>query len=124
MSLFNTISFTRKRRTGSYVDGRWVESGVTTDTPFTGTRQMPTGKDMQVLPEGRRLSEVYIIYTATELFAVQNADSNPTPGNAEIPCDIVVDGATEYEVIHVEPWRNGIINHYKAWIAKALEGTR
>ena len=103
-----SITATRKSA-GAYVDGVWVEGSETAFT-FYGSKQSLSGDDMLSLPEGRRNRETYLIYTSTELIA-GDVDNKINP-------DIVVFDGVDFEIINVEPWQNGIYNHYKAVASK------
>ena len=108
-SPFRKLRSAVRKAAGTHVDGTWVE-GVETAFTFYGSLQPLTGKDMLSLPEGRRDRETYLIYTSTELMAVDvNNQVNP---------DIVTINGNEFEIIQVEPWQNGIYNHYKAVASK------
>jgi len=104
----------RRPAVGSYVDGVWIE-GATTDSTITASIQPLTGEDMQELPEGRRESEGYKMYTSTQVRTVQGAGSNQN-------ADRVVFKAKEYEVHQVNPWQNNsnfsVVNHYKYFILR------
>lgn len=61
-------SLTGTRTTGSYVDGRWVDS-TPSNLSFTGVVQNASPDDLKVLPEGNRTDEVIKIHTQFELVA-------------------------------------------------------
>jgi len=91
------------------VNGAWVEGAETAFT-FYGSKQPLSGKDMLSLPEGRRDRESYLIYTSTQLMSADiNGQENP---------DLIVIDGNDFEIINVEPWQNGIYNHYKAIASK------
>jgi hypothetical protein len=94
------------------LDGLWVE---TDDTPFVtlASVQPLSGRDMEMLPEGRYTEETFRLYADIRLHAVSD-NSNP---------DIVILGleiedVDRFEVKTVFPWQNKIIPHYKMIIAK------
>ena len=95
---------------GGYVDGTWVESAET-EIAITASIQPATGKDLQNLPEGRRQGVVYAVYTSA---AIQTA----VQGAAGTKADQLVIGGVRYEAMHVEPWQNNVINHYRALFAR------
>jgi len=95
------------RAAGTRVDGHWVE-GKQSSFTFMASIQ-PAGKnDMESLPEGRRNSKVYRLYTDTKLVALA-VGQNP---------DLVTLFSEVYEVVSEFPWRNNVINHYKYLVAK------
>jgi hypothetical protein len=69
---------------------------------------------MHSLPEGRRFSEFYNLYTDSPLNTVVVGGSNP---------DVVLVDGVEFEIVKVENWANNIINHYKALIARPIESS-
>lgn len=103
--------------TGQYVNGRWVPgtTGTTQEPDFTirTSVQPARGKELEVLPEGLRTSEVYKIYPEIELRAVDQ--------HSQEEADIVVYNGNEYKVQHLEAWQNNLINHYKAFIVRIKE---
>jgi len=107
MSPFNAFrkDVTVKRYAdGAYVNGVWVEGAETTLT-VKASVQPATTEDLQSLPENRRQLGAYRIYTDSELKSVVENANNP---------DKVVIDSTDYEVAQVQPWKNGLIEHYKA----------
>jgi len=71
----------------------------------------PLGKDVKLVPEGRRDSAEFKFYTSTEIFGVttQNPDQITV---LKAPFTGIV-----YEVININDWQNNanfnIVNHYK-----------
>lgn len=107
MSPFNVFrkDFTVKRPpNGSYNAGEYVQgSGVV----FTvkASAQPATTEDMQSLPEARRQLGAYRLYSETKFQSLVEGVSNP---------DVIVIDGDDYEVAQVQPWKNGLIEHYKA----------
>lgn len=95
---------------GSYINGFWQEGSETIMT-IQASIQPIRGEELQMLPEGRRSSHSVRVYTDTALETVDN----------ENPDRIVIDDA-EYEILSVESWQSGVINHYKC-IAVKVENT-
>lgn len=99
--IFNkTVTGTRKTG-GAYVEGDWVPSPPVPLVLRTSVQPSPK-KDLELLPEGRRESAAYSLFSKTE---IQNGD-------------IVVLFGENYEVLAVEIWQNGILPHYKGVAAK------
>lgn len=107
--VFRTDITLRRPSPGSYVNGIWVP-GSTTDSTITASIQPLKGEEMESLPEGRRDSEAYKMYTSTLIKTVQEAGSDQN-------ADRVVFFGKEFEVHQVNEWQNNsnfaIVNHYK-----------
>jgi hypothetical protein len=96
---------------GTRVDGHWVE-GTRTSSNIRASVQPLRPEEMSLLPEGRRNSEAFRLYTATRLQAAKES----TGVNADY---VVIDGA-DYEVMSCVRWQNKVIPHYKAICAKVI----
>lgn len=96
---------------GSYTDGVWTD-GASTDVNITASIQPLTARQMLLLPEGRRNTTAYNLFTSSRLFTAEPA----TNTNADKV--ILPDGT--YEVFSCESWQNGIINHYKAVVTRIV----
>lgn len=116
--VFRTPITLRRPSAGSYVNGRWVE-GSYTDSTITASIQPLKGEDMESLPEGRRDSEAYKMYTSTLVKTVQEAGSNQN-------ADRVIFFGKEFEVHQVNEWQNNsnfnIVNHYKYLVLRVGNG--
>jgi len=108
-SLRNFTLSIRRLGSGTYVDGTWKAEAE--NAPFTirASVQPLKPKEMETLPEGRRNSQAYRIYTDVELHTVR--DQNP---------DRVELFGEEFEILSVEVWQNQVIPHFKA-VAVKLE---
>ncbi len=103
-----------RRPGGAYDDdGRWQETAAGTFS-FEASVQPLSPRELKSLPEGRRASANFRLYTD---YALRTVDDK----NAKNPDRvIIIDRAgfnRMYEVISVEDWGNGIIPHYKAIIS-------
>ncbi len=108
MSAFNVFRkpLTVKRPAGgSYVNGKWVESGAPSEITIKASVQPATTEDLQSLPENRRQYGAYRVYSSTQFQSLEEDENNP---------DVVVIGGNDYEIAQVQPWQNGIVPHYKA----------
>ena len=110
MSSFRQAHTLYRLSTGGYVDGNWVEAGET-EIPITASIQPATGKDMLNVEEGRRAGGVFAVFTDT---AIQTAVAGAAPTKA----DQLLIGGVRHEAIHVEPWQNNVINHYRVLFAR------
>jgi hypothetical protein len=109
MSLGRRRIFGFRMGAGSFVNGVWVE-GTLTPIAFDASVQALRPKEMQMLPEGRIVSQGYRLYTDYELKTVDT-------GVAKNPDRVTLFGL-EFEVFSVEPWQSGIIPHYKAVVVR------
>lgn len=80
----------------TYVDGRLVLGSPSTIN-IIATQQPVSGRDLQRMPEGTRVSDLLVFYTDTEL-------KTQTPANA--PDQVTVSGET-FEVQQVDNWGPG-----------------
>ena len=105
MSLGRRRIFGFRMGAGIFVNGVWVE-GTLTPISFDASVQALRPKEMQMLPEGRIVTQGYRLYTDYELKTVDT-------GVAKNPDRVTLFGL-EFEVVSVEIWQSGIIPHYKA----------
>jgi len=114
MSLFNKIILNCLRQLPGYYNesGKWIEPQPTSFT-IKGTLQPLSPEEIRLLPEGRRTSESYNIFSKTEL-KLSSIENKTNP-------DIVLINGVKFEVIKVNKWTNGIIDHYHIIIVKIDE---
>ena len=101
MSQFRTPFLVIRKQPGSYVNGHWV-NGTAELFEIQASVQPMSGKDMEMLPEGRRGSQAVKIYTSTQLRTVDDAN----------PAEVQAFGSA-FELVTVEPWQSNVISHYK-----------
>jgi hypothetical protein len=109
MSFFPSEITGRKPGTGgSYVKGKWVKAEY---EPFTifGSVQSLNPKELESLPEGRRNSQAFKIYSDELPVALSEVDENN-------PAQILIFGQW-YEVVSTAPFQNNLINHYKTIVS-------
>ena len=98
---------------GSYgADGFWQEGAETTLT-ITASVQPATQEDMQLLPEGRRVTGTHRLYTADVLYLARDGRN----------ADRVVIDDDDYEVMAASDWQNGIVPHRRYVVSRIVEGT-
>jgi hypothetical protein len=92
------------RRTGDTVDpnGFKVAGATSTINIMASIQPVSSNNEVVTLPEGRKMSEMYRIYTDTRLNTLQTG--NP---------DTIAYLGIQLEVMNEYPWRNDTINHYK-----------
>ncbi len=103
-----------RKNTGSYVNGQWIE-GTETAIPITASVQPLTGEDVLLLPEGRRNSKSYALFTSTP---IKTLNTNNTKNTDQIQIF-----GERFEIIKVEIWQNNpsvfaVTNHYKMIVVK------
>lgn len=90
---------------GHYQRGKWVEGAQSgSDITILASVQPASGNDMRTFAEGRRVSAMYKCFTDTEVFT-----SDPVKGKNR---DTATWNGQVFEIVHVEPWTNGIISHF------------
>jgi len=109
ISFRQSITFTQ-RAAGSRTNGHWVE-GSETQIPIQASIQPASPSDIAALPEGRRNTKTFRLYSDTLLNDLSSAQSP----------DIVTLFGEKYEVTSLLPWRNNVINHYKYIVTKVQE---
>lgn len=93
-----------RHRTGSLVKGVWVQGQVESGT-FVGSVQPVRGKDLDLLPIGRRDTGSVKVYSNTPLEVASEGGNQPG--------DIVVWQGRQWEVVASLPYQNGVVDHYK-----------
>ena len=110
--MFNIFrkDLTVKRKTaGSYVNGFWV-AGTDTTLTIKASVQPLSGKDIELLPEGKRLAGGYKLFTNDTLkVAIEGTGQDG---------DIVSIYGFDYEVVGQEVWTNNLINHNVYLVSK------
>lgn len=115
MSPFNvfrrTVSGTRKTA-GGWIEGEWVEPS---EDPITirASVQPASQEDVQLLPEGRRLTGAYKLFTNDTLQVAIEGDNSQFPDVIHLPHG-------DYEVLAQAPWQNGIISHNEYIVSRRL----
>lgn len=111
MSSFRQTINARRLNAGTLVRGRWVPNGTPTTFTITASVQPLKPNEVESLPEGRRNSKVFRIYTCADLQDMQVTES---------PDQVQLFGEW-YEVTAKAPWQNSVINHFKYIVTKLLE---
>ena len=100
---------------GSYVNGTWVAGARSTLTTYASCQPVVMGRDMQSLPEGRRISDFVKFYTDDNLLLLDE-DSGVQP-------DLIVQDGYAYELVTCFVNQSGVINHYKYIAVKLFKFT-
>lgn len=95
---------------GSYVNGEWV-SGSATTVSIMATVQPVSDQDLINLPAGTRSSDMVKIYTATDLYTVEDKGENQEP-------DRMTWLGNVYEITSKSVRQMGLINHYRYFATK------
>ena len=107
MSLFKLPQVYYSKGAGAgYVNGIWTEAKTVAGT-FLGTIQPLNANEVRNLPEGERNIGSVKIYSETKLNVAQEA-SSPTESG-----DVVVFQDRYYWVKYQNPYKSGLIEHYK-----------
>lgn len=103
---------TVKRTTaGAYIGGFWVEGGAVTPAPVIRASVQPASQDdMMLLPEGRRVSGAYRLYTDDVLLLASGTQN----------ADIVIIAGADYEAMADASWQNSVINHRSYLLARVV----
>lgn len=111
---FRTPIQIRRQTAGVYVNGKRVE-GPYTIINATASIQPLKGQEVELLPEGRRDSESYKMYTSTQIYGIEPQPTLQNPDQITVlkgPFTGLV-----FEVIQINTWQNNpnfnIVNHYK-----------
>ncbi len=102
-----TVTVTRPPTDFENVGGEIRPVGANTIFEVSASVHPASGNDLQSLPESRRQSSGYKLFTNTKLqtakSGIRNADQVELYGD-------------RYEVVRVEPWQNNVISHYKVLV--------
>jgi len=108
MSFFRSVSLIKvSHAPGKWVLGDWVEGDDKPPTPFLGSWQAASGKDLQILPEGKRSREAYKVFAPIELDFTAADEESKTSG------DSIIWEGKEYEVSVASKWDNGLAPHWE-----------
>ena len=94
---------------GSWSGGRYTP-GADSSLNIEASVQPLRGKEIQLLPEARRESQAYKLYSDTQLLTTDTSGSKKA--------DQVKIGGVFHEVLIVEDWQNTIIDHYKIVVVR------
>jgi len=91
-----------RKGAGAYEQGVWVE-GTLEEFSFTASVQPLNPREMELLPEGRRIKQAYKLFTDTQLLTA----------GGEVNADLVSINGETCEVFSVAPYQSEVISHYK-----------
>jgi hypothetical protein len=115
MSCFRKPFTILKETPGSYVLGLWVPGAKVVQKVQSSVQPITMGQDMDVLPEGRHMSDFVKFYTDTKL--TTTADGEGTQP------DIIVFDGYGFEIISQYKNQSGVISHYKYIASKVFKFT-
>lgn len=116
MKLINLREYIVKRASsgddGYYDDDGNFINGDQDSGQFTirGNLQPITGKDLQLLGDGFKATDIRKLYTLTELKTLDE--------DSETEADLVIIDTKEYQVQIVEPWIGRRLSHFKVLLSK------
>jgi len=101
-----TLSVTRKQAgTGSYVNGEWVTSAVTTSVPVVANVQPALPAQLLIFPEADRSKKAITLWSYDEVRELKEG---------QWEADTFVWDGDQYEIVKVERWSMGVLDHYEA----------
>ncbi len=104
-----------KESTGSYVSGLWVAGAKSIEAIQASVQPITMGQDMDVLPEGRHLSDYVKFYTDTKLTTTRDGEGTQP--------DIIVFDGYGFEIVSQYKNQSGVISHYKYIASKVFKFT-
>ena len=107
MSSFREALTCQRSQGGTWNRG-FYDPGDSDEFTIYASVQPISGKELRILPEGRRETATYTLYTDTKM---------NEQGSAQLPDVVTIDGEI-YEVIKVFPWQNTALAHYKVIVGK------
>jgi len=93
----------------TYTAGRASSPAFTTSNIYASVQPL-RAEEMALLPEARRQTAAYLIFTDTEIRAAKEGVGQQA--------DRIVLNGDDFEIFSVERWRNNVISHYKATAVK------
>lgn len=100
---------------GAYVNGVWSAGARSVLTTLASVQPVAIGRDMQSLPEGRHQSDYAKMYSSDLLNITRDAEG--------LQPDIIVHNGYGYEIIDLDIYQSGVINHYKYLAYKIFKFT-
>lgn len=94
-----------RESSGTYTNGKWIAGARSALTTLASAQPVVMGQDLQVLPEGRHLSDVVKFYTTDRLQVTADGEG--------VQPDIVVHEGYGYELTSIFANQSGVINHFK-----------
>lgn len=91
----------KRSPSGAYINGIWTEPGNPTPLVIQASVQPASQRDAVLLPEGRRVSASYRLFTDDVL-------KLPSPGQNS---DVVEIGGRDYDVVAEADWQNSVMPH-------------
>lgn len=91
---------------GSY-DANGVYAETQSESFIYASIQPTSPDDINSLPEGRRQSKTYTLFTSSALRGIQDANQEQVEIDDE-----------RYEIVKVQKWSNNILNHYMAIVTR------
>jgi len=107
------------RSPGRREKGRWIEGERKTPIPFKGNAQPTSGKQMELLPDGKRNSEAITVRAPIGMSFTTAEPREQRSG------DIIVWKGKEYEVQVARPWDSGLnlpVDHWELIATRDKEG--
>lgn len=106
---FRSSVIVKRRAAGTLVNGNWTEGAESTLTILASIQPLRPA-EMESLPEGRRTSKAFKLFTSDKLNLVSSAS----------PDRVTLYGES-YEVFGESVWQNHVIDHYKYIVIREIE---
>lgn len=111
-NISETMTLKRKTQGGYDSSGKYVD-GFEAQTEISGSIQPASQRDLEEVPEGRRISEGMKLYTITPLFTASS--------NSNINADIIEYDGRDFEVVSVRNWKR-TTQFYRAILKRLGDG--
>lgn len=115
MSGFRTYRLILTEAPGTYVNGLWVRGTRGSQSVLASVQPVVMGQDMESLPEGRRFTDHFKIYTDVQLKVTDDGDN--------IQPDLLVFDGNAYELVTRLAYQSNVISHYKYIAVKSFKYT-
>ena len=110
-------AFTVRRSSGSFVNGRWVETYA--DLSFRGVISVADAKTLQAMPEGDRITGAIVIHTLYSDPIYTTRSEGDVSGTGPGTSDIIVWRSEHYRILKVDPYVD--YGYFRA-VAERIEG--
>lgn len=115
MSSFRKLKVVLREALGVYTAGTYVAGVKSSFSSLMSVQPVVLGRDMQALPEGRKMNDFVKLYLNDKLQVAADGEG--------LQPDIIVHEGYGYELISAEPNQCGVVSHYKYIASKVFKFT-